>query len=79
LIRDTLISDELTSSQNEPIVGIEAFGDSAINIGYRYWVPTDSFFKAQYNANQKIFDTLSKSNIVIPYPQREIKILKEEV
>jgi small conductance mechanosensitive channel len=78
LIRDTLISDELTSNQNEPIVGIEAFGDSAINIGYRYWVPTDSFFKAQYNANQKIFDTLSKSNIVIPYPQREIRMLKEE-
>jgi len=78
VIKKTLITSDETSSENEPIIGIENFGDSAINIGYRYWVPTNSFFKSQYNANQKVFDTLSKSNITIPFPQREIKILKEE-
>ncbi len=78
VIKETLNTSDETSSDNEPIVGIETFGDSAINIGYRYWVPTNSFFKSQYNANQKVFDVLNKSNITIPFPQREIRILKGE-
>ena len=78
MIKETLNASDETSSDNEPIVGIETFGDSAINIGYRYWVPTNSFFKSQYNANQKVFDVLSKSNITIPFPQREIRMLKDK-
>jgi len=78
VIKETLNTSDKTSSDNEPIVGIETFGDSAINIGYRYWVPTNSFFKSQYNANQKVFNVLGKTNITIPFPQREIKMLKDE-
>lgn len=76
-IKNTLLECKSVSNSSEPLVGIEAFADSSINIGYRYWVATDKFFKSQYEVNKLVFDALFKANIAIPYPQREVKILKE--
>jgi small conductance mechanosensitive channel len=63
------------SDENRPIVGIENFGDSVINIGYRYWVPTNSFFKIQYGVNLKVLDALKEAKVTISFPQREIRML----
>ena len=63
------------TNDNEPIVGIESFGDSAINIGYRYWVPTNSFFKTQYEVNLNVIKALNEAKIDIPFPQREIRMI----
>lgn len=76
-IKDMLTKHEKISSENEAIVGIEKFNDSSIDIAYRYWVPTKSFFKTQYDVNLQILDVLNKTNITIPFPQREITILGE--
>lgn len=66
-----------SESTNEPIVGIEKFNDSSIDIGYRYWAPSKSYFKRQYSVNADILKLFNKHNIEIPFPQREIKILGE--
>ena len=66
------------SDENEVIVGIEKFAESGIDIGYRYWVPTKSFFKTQYSVNLAVLDALKEIDIHIPFPQREIKLLKGE-
>jgi len=66
------------SDENEVIVGIEKFAESGIDIGYRYWVPTKSFFKTQYSVNLAVLDALKEIDIRIPFPQREIKLLKGE-
>ncbi|MCK4875379.1 MAG: mechanosensitive ion channel family protein [Sulfurimonas sp.] len=78
IIKDVLSTCKDVSDENEPIVGIENFGDSSINIGYRYWVPTNSFFKTQYEVNLKVIEALNKAKVVIPFPQREIRMLGEE-
>lgn len=77
-IKEVLASQEDVSDKNPPIIGVEAFGDSSINIAYRYWVPTNSFFKSQYEINLKVLKALNKQNIEIPFPQREIRILNSE-
>lgn len=75
LIKETISTCQGVSDDNEAIVGIENFGDSSVNIGYRYWVPTASFFKIQYEVNLKIFEALNEAKIVIPFPQREVRML----
>ncbi len=75
IIEDILKNNNLVSSDNNPIVGIEKFADSSIDIGYRYRVPTNSYYKAQYSVNLEVLDALRKANITIPFPQREIKML----
>lgn len=56
-------------------VGIQQFADSAINIAYRYWVPTIKFFQLSHEVNLAVFQALGQANIKIPFPQRELRIL----
>jgi len=74
-IKNILINHSDIDDANEPIVGIEKFNDSSIDIAYRYWAPTSSFFKMQYDVNLKIIEAFEKESINIPFPQREIKII----
>jgi len=75
LIKAILLKYKDPSNKNEAIVGIEAFADSAIIIAYRYWVPSNEFFKVQYVINIEVFKALQEAEIRTPFPQREITIL----
>ena len=78
VIKSLLKNHESLSESNEPIVGIEKFNDSSIDIAYRYWAPTNSFFKTQYSVNLELINALKTQNIIIPFPQREIKIIGDK-
>ena len=78
IIIEVLDKVENKSEARKPLVGIESFADSSINIGMRYWVPTSCYFETLYNTNGKIYAALEQSNITIPYPQREIRILSDD-
>ncbi|RXK00477.1 mechanosensitive ion channel protein MscS [Arcobacter sp. CECT 8986] len=65
---------DLISTEAKPQVGIKEFGDSSINIEYRYWAKTDSYFEIQYKINLAIFNTLKKNSIEIPFPIRDVYI-----
>lgn len=77
LIRETISTCKDVSDEQEAIVGVEKFGESSIDIGYRYWVPTKSFFKIQFDVNLKILHALNSEKISIPFPQREIHMIKQ--
>ena len=59
-------------------VGIDGFGDFSINIGLRYWVPTQSYYESKYQVNQKLFAALKEAGIRIPFPRRDIVMLNRE-
>lgn len=74
IIRNVIDSFDNVSVDNKCIVGIEKFGDSALEVGMRYWVPTRSFFKMQYEVNLAVYKALNKAQLTIPYPQRDIHV-----
>lgn len=76
-IKELIISQDDVSNENEPIVGVEKFNDSSVDIAYRYWVPTKSFFKTQYDVNLQVLSELNAAEITIPFPQREVRVLGE--
>lgn len=77
-IKGVLVAHNDINSEKEPIVGIENFNDSSIDIAYRYWAPTKSFFKTQYDVNLGVLNSLNATGITIPFPQREIKIIGDK-
>jgi len=77
VIRETLENNPKITNEPVPQVGIEKFDESSINIGYRFWVKTDSFVSMTYSVNMDVYKALKANNITIPFPQREIKIIKE--
>ncbi|GGG53716.1 mechanosensitive ion channel protein [Pseudohongiella nitratireducens] len=62
------------STQRAPLIGIDGFGDSSIDIGVRLWVKTDRLFEIRYAANMAIHEALEEAGIEIPFPQRDIHI-----
>jgi len=63
--------------EQSPLVRIQEFGDSSINIGYRYWVKTKDYYPIQFAANLEIFKALKSENITIPFPQRDVRFVSE--
>ena len=79
LMNEVLSGFKEVAKEHKPVIGIAKFGDSSIEIGLRYWVPTKSYFKTQYEVNLALYQALHVNNIRIPYPQREVRILGEKV
>ena len=62
-----------------PQAGIQEFGDSSVNIGYRYWIPTAKYFQLMTAVNLAIYKTLQRDGLTMPYPQMEVRMVKESV
>lgn len=78
LIKRVIDGFEDLSSDNKSIVGIQNFGENAVEIGMRYWVPTRNFFKVQYEVNMAVYKALNEAKITIPFPQREVHIYEQK-
>ena len=61
-------------SEPPPQIGIEAFGESSIDLGVRYWVPTDKYFQTLYRGNMAVHKALESTGITIPFPQRDVHL-----
>ncbi|MCC5885788.1 MAG: mechanosensitive ion channel family protein [Gammaproteobacteria bacterium] len=74
LVRQVLNEDPDVAKDPPGQVGIGAFADSAVEIAYRYWVPTGSFFEVQYRVNLAVWKAIQTSGITIPFPQRDVHL-----
>ncbi len=70
------VLDQFTAICKDPVpqVGIEAFADSSINIGLRYWVPTKQYYHVLYQVNLAIHQALAEAKITIPFPQQDVHL-----
>ncbi|PXA03733.1 mechanosensitive ion channel protein MscS [Coraliomargarita sinensis] len=66
------------AEDREPVIGIDAFADSSINIGFRVWVPTNSYHRKRFALNLAVYHALKKAEITIPFPQRDVHLIRSE-
>lgn len=76
LINQVLDETAEVIKEPRPQVGIQAFGNSAIEIGYRYWIPTKEYYRIGFCINQLILERFKAKEIRIPFPQHEVRMLK---
>jgi small conductance mechanosensitive channel len=65
IIRGVVASHEGISPEPRPLVGIEAFGDWTVNIGYRVWLPTRRYFELMYSLNLAVIKALEAEGLRI--------------
>ena len=58
-----------------PVIGIARFADSFVVIGANPWVGTPDYVPANSELRQAILDAFRSRNIVMPKPQREVRML----
>ena len=75
IIKEALNEFEEISKEPPPKVGIQKFGDSSIDIGLRYWIPSKKYFKTLYQVNLAVYKQLKEKEIEIPFPQRDVHIV----
>lgn len=56
---------------------VTEYGDSAITFALRVWCNTPDYWTVYNNLNVKIKKVLDAENISIPYPQMDVRIVKE--
>lgn len=76
VIAEVLAQNEKVVSDPAPQIGIQQFGESAIIIGFRYWIPTQQYYRLGFQVNEKIFARFLAQGISIPFPQHEVRVLK---
>jgi len=78
VIREALSRIDDICSEPPPQIGIEAFGESSIDLGMRYWVPTKKYFQTLYRGNLAVHKALQEAQITIPFPQRDVNLTRAE-
>lgn len=76
VIAKALASIDGLNHARGPLIGIAQFGESSIDIGVRYWIPTERYFELRYQTNLAIFRALEQAKIVIPFPQRDVHLIQ---
>jgi small conductance mechanosensitive channel len=77
VLQQVLAEFEEVRKDPMPQVGIEAFADSSINIGMRYWVPTKQYYQTLYKVNLAVHKALAEAGINIPFPQQDVRLIQQ--
>ncbi len=75
LIQETLRANARVLRDLEPVIGVSLIGDATVNIAVKPWVAVEDYVVAAGEINQAIFTTFRNAGIVIPLPQREVRMV----
>jgi small conductance mechanosensitive channel len=75
LIGEVLRSNPRVLQDPAPRIGATRLADSAVHISVNPWVNQSDFDPAVREINRAILETFRARNVVIPFPQREVRLL----
>ena len=75
LINTILSSNPQVLSTPAPVVGVAQLADSSVSIAISPWVQVPDYETAISAINQAVLESFNKNGIVIPCPQREVRLL----
>lgn len=71
--------DDVLMDPTPPEAYVMGFGDSAINMNFRCWMPGDDWFRRASDLRIHLKETLDKADIEIPFPQRVLTMTEAPV
>lgn len=74
VIRQAVEKVEGVAAEPGVQAGIDSFGDSALNIGYRYWVASRLRHEVRYEVNLAVYKALKSDGIEIPFQRRDVHL-----
>lgn len=78
VLTEALHDSDLVANIPAPQIGIGEFADSAIQIQFRYWAPTEKMYSTRFAINRLIWNTLQQHHVVVPFPQHEVRVLAND-
>ncbi len=71
----------LSGGKHEPVCHITEFGDSSVNYVLRFWIsdPTAGLTNIRGDVYLSLWDAFKNEDISIPFPQREVRLLNDQI
>jgi len=74
-INEILQSNPRVLKDPPPVIAVSVLGDSSINIAVKPWLSVVDYGPAAGEINKAIVETFRARTIIIPFPQREVRML----
>jgi len=78
LVQDILSANPRVLQDPAPVFGISRLADSGVTLSVSPWVKVQDYGAASAELNRAILERFRAGNIVIPFPQREVRMLGTE-
>jgi small conductance mechanosensitive channel len=79
LIQQVLRDNDAVLRDVEPIIRIGTLADSWIEIAVRPWVGVNDYGRCTGDIYKRIVEIFRENNVVMPFPQREVRLIKSAV
>ena len=77
VIQEVLSANTCVLQDIKPVIGVRLLADSSINIAVKPWVGVQDYGPAGGEINKSILEAFREHGIVVPYPQREVRLLQD--
>jgi small conductance mechanosensitive channel len=77
VIEEVLQANARVLRDIQPVIGVRLLADSSISIAVKPWVNVQDYGPAGGEINKGILEAFREHGIVIPYPQREVRLLQD--
>jgi small conductance mechanosensitive channel len=74
-VREVLQGNPRVLKEPAPVILTSLLGDSSVSIAVRPWVTVGDYTAATGEINRAVLETFRSRGIVIPYPQREVRVI----
>ncbi len=78
LLTDIVAAHELVRSDPEPVIELHTLGESSVDFVCRPWCKTEDYWRVYWDITKQVKKAFDKSGISIPFPQRDVHIIKNE-
>ena len=77
LLRLMSEDSRIISDPAAPFVAVSELGDSSVNFAVRAWVKSEDYWGVFFDMNEKVYNTIDKEGLNIPYPQMDVHVHKQ--
>lgn len=74
-VEEVLGANPRVLQEPKPVVQVITLADSSVHIGVRPWVNVPDYADAIGEVNRSVLETFRQRGIIIPFPQREVRLL----
>ncbi|MBT8096659.1 MAG: mechanosensitive ion channel, partial [Woeseia sp.] len=76
-IKEIIDADERVLQEPACVIAVNELADSSVNFNVRPWVNTPDYWATRWDLTEAIKKRFDKDGISIPFPQRDLHIIKE--
>jgi small conductance mechanosensitive channel len=74
--REIVAANSRALKEPAPVIGISELADSSVTLSIQPWVAVADMISARAELYQTILERFRASKIVIPFPVREVRLLR---